>query len=186
MDLISESDQNNRVKYNKKKISWNLVAKQDSINCSKLKDWVNNNGWPKFLSQRDISMIDYDYESSSVSVFISHFGRENFLFFLDKAYESAKNWESSWNQVYEILMYQYWKFPEQRLILDENKRFYVSLSPLDYIYVDELTGIIDIENSMFEILGIAECAQYDKVLILPTKKYYSTYNQQNKMYKIIK
>src|SRR5690606_11945389 len=36
---------------------------------------------------------------------------------------------------------------------------------------------IDIENSMFEILGIAECAQYDKVLILPTKKYYSTHKK---------
>lgn len=177
LSLLSVSDQNNRVKYNKRKISWDVVAKQDSINCSKLKDWVNNNGWPKFLSQRDISMIDYDYESSSVSEFISHFGRENLLFFLDKAYESAKIWESSWNQVYEILMYQYWKFPEQRLILDEDKRFYVSLSPLNYIYVDELTGIIDVENSMFEILGIAECAQYDKVLILPTKKYYSTHRK---------
>jgi hypothetical protein len=173
--FIDKSDQGNRNRYNGGKIPWSVVAKQDTINCLRLKNWVNINGWPQFLSQRNNSMFKYKLESSSISIYISHYGRENFLYFLDKAYYSALEGKSSWNQVYEILKFLYWKFPEKVLMLDENKKYYVSLSPISYIYTEENSGIINIEDSMFAILGLAESAQTLQFLVLPSKKYYSNH-----------
>jgi hypothetical protein len=172
---IGKFDQGNRNRYNGGEIPWTVVAKQDSINCSRLKNWVHINGWPPFLSQRNKTMSAYEYEKSSLSTYISHYGRENVLYFLDNAYNSALEGKSSWNQVYEILLFLYWKFPEEILMLDENKRYYVSLSPISYIYTEENSGIINIEDSMFAILGLAESAQNLQLLVLPSKKYYSNH-----------
>lgn len=169
LNTIDITDQGNRAKYRTGDITGEEMVHQDSINCELLKNWIIENGWPEYLSLCNDS-ISRGYEISAMSAFISHYGRKNSIFFLDKAYRSAIDGKSSWNQVYAIYRFIYWKFPYKRYTTENNK-YYATISPLLYLFTDSISGKIDLDSSMFAILGVADQAQFFKILILPTKKY---------------
>jgi hypothetical protein len=169
---IEETDQGNR----QGRINQQKMEFDDSINCYKMTNWIETHGWPTFLSISVENGICVTNEHNSLLTYTRHFSRENILFYLETAYKSAEDGKSSWNQVFDLEITQFNRFPETIVPLTAEKSAYII--PLVRTYTDSVTGNLDISKSMFEILTVAEISQNYQIAVFPTKQFYKT-NQHN-------
>jgi len=197
LSKVSVTDQGVRIKsYKSKKVRDEEFNRVDSINNKILKNYIKNNSWPKFFSYNDTcNSILSENEDTPITSYISHFGRQNLMYFLNEAYISANKGLSSWNQVFHLENFLLWKFPyKEGSVYFSNKIFRVGISPLHRIFVNNKTYQLDIYNSLFEIISIAEIAHpttNNVVFILPSPYYYKknktiAYQNLNNLIKIFK
>jgi len=142
----------------------------DSINCNKLTNWIKTNGWPSFLTTSVENSICWPNEHSSLMTFFRHYSREDLLFFIDAAQQSAISGFSSWNLVFELEISGFNRFAEQFVNISSDKAAY--LSPLLQTYTDNINGSLDCQESMFEILSVAEISQNYQIALFPTLQFY--------------
>ena len=184
LNKVSETDQGIRIKYFNKKTTkaiYEEYKKTDENNCLVIKQWVQKNSWPKFLTYNDSTLSFSNInEECPITSYISHFGRENVLFFLKEAYQSASKGYSSWNLVFQLENFLLWKFPYTRAASEFNDTNYqITTAPLLRVYIDNKTNSIDYNKSLFEIISIAEIIHPNanlNALILPSPNYFKNIN----------